>query len=99
VAEHVQELEDLLQRLADYRENRHELNTSLQQWEDKMSAHAKHGSAARDPKFMDKLKVWAADKLGREHFWYFPQFTPKFPRPRSWDFLNPKFLLTRTGTF
>ncbi|KAK7099742.1 hypothetical protein V1264_022800 [Littorina saxatilis] len=49
-------LEDLSQRLAEIQDTLAEGNSALTKWEDKLAAHNTLGSAAKDPKYVDKIK-------------------------------------------
>ena len=50
-------LEDLSGRLHDYKDNHHEIETALQKQKNKLDKHLEQGSAARDGKHLEKIKV------------------------------------------
>ena len=57
LGEKAQSLEDLQSRLAEIEDNMADARQSLTRWEDKLAAHMDMGTAARDPKHIDKIKV------------------------------------------
>ena len=57
LGERAQSLEDLQSRLAEMEDNMADCRQSLTRWEDKLAAHMDMGTAARDPKHIDKIKV------------------------------------------
>lgn len=74
VADKIEELEDLLQRLEEFQDNMRESESTLDRYKDKLDTHLKQGSSAKDPKHIDKIKV---NKLQYEYqnnyltFYYF----------------------------
>ncbi|OWF34915.1 Dystonin [Mizuhopecten yessoensis] len=61
VASRVAELEDLTQKLDEFHDNLRDVESSMQKCEDRLEAHNKQGSSARDPKHVDKMKAMQED--------------------------------------
>lgn len=57
VADRVEELEDLSQRLEEFHDNMRESESTLEKYQDKLDGHHKQGNSSRDPKHIDKIKV------------------------------------------
>ena len=56
--ERTQSLEDTARRLTDFTENLRDLQHSLQRCEDKLASHDALGGASKDPKLLERIKVW-----------------------------------------
>jgi hypothetical protein len=61
--ERTQSLEDTARRLTDFTENLRDLQHSLQRCEDKLASHDALGGASKDPKLLERMKVWNMDSL------------------------------------
>jgi hypothetical protein len=53
--------------LTDFTENLRDLQHSLQRCEDKLASHDALGGASKDPKLLERVKVWNKYELKQHH--------------------------------
>ena len=59
VSDQLETLEQLTERLNDFQDRANQSQSSLANIEEKLASHDALGSNAKDPKNLDRLKVWS----------------------------------------